>query len=457
MTNRNDGPNASSPDNLPADEARLQESTAAATPGSPESAWAPEGPAAPAGGSWRSLGQQFLHNLWAANTVTVTVLAIVLAMLIGAVLIVVSDEDVLSTFSYIFARPQDAFTASWTLVSEAYANLFKGAVVDPAAVGSWVSGDGSWKAVFGPISETLTYATPLVFTGLSVALAFRGGLFNIGAQGQAIIGVIVAGLVGFLLPLPPVIHLLVALLAGALGGAIWGFIPGYLKARTGAHEVINTIMLNYIALYFLGWLIIQKGIQNPNRTDAISKPVEASAQLPRLLGTDLRVHAGILLAVAATWAVAWLLERSTFGFELRAVGGNPDAARTAGISVTTTYVGVMAVAGALAGLGGANMVVGSTANALTPQVAAQIGFDGILVALLGRVRPWGVALAALLFGALRAGGNTMQSVSGISLELVTVLQALIVIFIAAPALVKAVFQLRAARAARLQTSLAKGW
>lgn len=216
-------------------------------------------------------------------------------------------------------------------------------------------------------------------------------------------------------------------------------------------------MLNYIAVYFLTWLIVQQGVQDPNRTDAISRPVDASAQLPRLFDDPLRAHGGILLAVLATWAVAWLLNRSTLGFELRAVGANPDAARTAGISVTRTYVLVMVFAGALAGLGGSQMVLGTTAAALTPLVIAQIGFDGILVALLGRVKPWGVALAALLFGALQAGGNRMQSYSGISLELVTVLQALIVIFIAAPALVKAIFQLRAARAARLQTSLAKGW
>lgn len=404
-----------------------------------------------------SFTQRFLHNLWAANTAIVTVLAVVLALVVGAVLIIASDEDVMATFGYFFARPSDAVTASWALVSDAYVNLFKGAVIDPAAVGDWISGDGRWQAVFAPISETLTYATPLVFTGLSVALAFRGGLFNIGAQGQAIMGVILAALAGFLLPLPPVVHLLVAVLAGAVGGAVWGFIPGYLKARTGAHEVINTIMLNYIATYFLAWIIFQDGVHDPNRTDAISRPVAASAQLPRLLGAELRVHAGILLAVAAVWAVAWLLNRSTFGFELRAVGANPDAARTAGISVTGTYVLLMVVAGALAGLGGANMVIGSTASQLTPLVVAQIGFDGILVALLGRARPWGVLLAALLFGALRAGGNQMQSAAGVSLELVTVLQALIVIFIAAPALVKAIFQLRAARAARLQTSLAKGW
>ncbi|MER5455465.1 ABC transporter permease [Micromonospora sp. NPDC002389] len=396
-----------------------------------------------------TLGRLFLENLWAANTFTVTLLSLVLAMLVGAILMIISDPDVLATYAYFTARPADALSASWTLVSEAYANLFKGSVFDPAAT--------TVNAALSPISETLTYTAPLVFTGLSVALAFRGGLFNIGAQGQATMGVILAALAGFLLPLPPGLHLLVAVLAGAVGGAIWGFIPGILKARTGAHEVINTIMLNYIAVYFLTWLIVQNGVQDPNRTDAISRPVDASAQLPRLFGDGLRAHAGIILAVLATLAVAWLLNRSTLGFELRAVGANPDAARTAGISVTRTYVLIMVFAGALAGLGGSQMVLGTTAAALTPLVVAQIGFDGILVALLGRVKPWGVALAALLFGALQAGGNRMQSYSGISLELVTVLQALIVIFIAAPALVKAIFQLRAARAARLQTSLAKGW
>ncbi|MEO3743905.1 ABC transporter permease [Plantactinospora sp. B5E13] len=399
----------------------------------------------------------FVRNLWSANTVTVTVLAIVLAMVIGAILIIISDPDVLHTFSYFTARPSDALNASWAVVSDAYANLFKGAIVDPAAVTGWINGTNGWQPVFAPISETLTYTAPLVFTGLAVSLAFRGGLFNIGAQGQATIGVILAALAGFLLPLPPVVHLVVALVAGALGGAVWGFASGFLKARTGAHEVITTIMLNYVATYFLAWIIMQHGVHAPDRTDAISRSVDGSAQLPRLLGGDLRVHLGIVLAVGATWAISWLLNRSTFGFELRAVGANPEAARTAGISVAKTYVLVMVIAGALSGLGGANMVLGSTATALTPLVVAQIGFDGILVALLGRVKPWGVALAALLFGALQAGGNRMQSYASVSLELVTVLQALIVIFIAAPALVKAIFGLRAARAARLQTSMAKGW
>ncbi|WP_428961964.1 ABC transporter permease [Micromonospora fluostatini] len=438
-------PPSGSPDKEPATETQAAR-TALGKTGSAEPATTPGSPEPP---RRPSLGQAFLENLWAANTFTVTLLSLFLAMVVGAVLMIVSDPEVVATYSYFTARPGDALQASWALVSDAYANMFRGAVFDPGAVG--------FQAAMSPISETLTYTAPLVFTGLSVALAFRGGLFNIGAQGQATMGVILAALAGFLLPLPPGLHLAVAVLAGALGGAIWGFIPGILKARTGAHEVINTIMLNYIAMYFLTWLIVQKGVQDPNRTDAISRSVDASAQLPRLFGDTLRAHSGIILAVLATWAVAWLLNRSTLGFELRAVGANPDAARTAGISVTRTYVLIMVFAGVLAGLGGSNMVLGSTATALTPLVVAQIGFDGILVALLGRVKPWGVALAALLFGALQAGGNRMQSYAGISLELGTVLQALIVIFIAAPALVKAIFQLRAARAARLQTSLAKGW
>jgi ABC-type uncharacterized transport system permease subunit len=400
--------------------------------------------------------KHLLREVWAANTVVVTVLSIVSAMVFGGILIIVSDQDVLHTYSYFTARPSDALNASWTVVSEAYANLFKGAIVDPAAVRGWIDGSNGWQAVFAPISETLTYTAPIVLTGLSVALAFRGGLFNIGGQGQAIIGIILAAMAGFLIPLPIVLHVVVAVIAGAVGGAAFGFVPGILKARTGAHEVITTIMLNYAALLLLSWVILQGGIHDPDRTDAISKPVDSSARLPHLLGGGLRVNFGIILAVAATWGVAWLLNRSTFGFELRAVGANPDAARTAGMSVTRTYTLLMVVAGGLAGLGGATQVLG-TADTLTPAVAGNIGFDGLLVALLGRTRPWGVLLAGLLFGALRAGGNRMQSFSGISLELVTVVQALIVIFIAAPALVKAIFRLRAARAARLQTSMAKGW
>lgn len=397
----------------------------------------------------------FLRNLWSANTVTVTILSFVLAMVISAVLLVVSDPHVLSMYLYFTSRPSDALDASWGLISNAYYDLFKGAVFDPLSFQKWFDGSGTWQNAFNPLSETLTYAAPLVFTGLSVALAFRGGLFNIGGQGQAILGCILSAVAGFSLGLPIVLNLIVALVAGAVGGAIWGFIPGFLKARTGAHEVIITIMLNYTAGLFLNWLILTKGVQDPNRSDAISKTIKSTAELPAM-PAPLRVHLGIVLAVLATAGVAWLLNRSSFGFELRAVGHNARAARTAGMSVGRTYIMLMVVAGALAGLGGATQVLG-TADRLTPQVAANIGFDGLLVALLGRNKPWGTLFAALLYGGLRAGGNYLQSDLSISVQLVSVLQALIVVFIAAPALVKAIFQLRAARTARLGTSMAKGW
>ncbi|GGJ92747.1 hypothetical protein GCM10010123_23290 [Pilimelia anulata] len=416
-------------------------------------------PAAPPAGRHEpdTVARRFLHHVWSANPVTVTALAVGLALLAGGVLAVLSDQRALAAYGYFLARPGDALGRTGEVLAAAYGNLLRGSVVDPGTVAAWRAGDAGWRDVLYPISETLTYAAPLVLTGLAVALAFRGGLFNIGAQGQATTGVIAAALTGFLLPLPVGLHLVAAVLAGALGGALWGFVPGYLKARTGAHEVINTIMLNYVAFALLTWVIRQPGVQDPGRTDLISRPVDGSARLPRLLGGELRVDAGLLLALAAAAAVAWLLDRSTVGFAVRAVGANPDAARTAGIGVGGTYTLVLALSGALAGLAGAQSVLGATASTLTPLVVAQIGFDGILVALLGRVRPWGVVAAALLFGALRAGGNAMQSAAGISLELVTVLQALIVLLIAAPALVRALLRLRPARAAAPRAALTRGW
>jgi ABC-type uncharacterized transport system permease subunit len=399
-------------------------------------------------------GGRLLRSVVSANTVTVTVLAIVLALVLGAVLIVFGNDQVLAEYGYFFAQPGTALRDSWRIVAEAYANLFKGAVLDPAAVSGAISGANSWRLVFYPISETLSYTAPLIFTGLAVALAFRAGLFNIGGHGQVIFGCIGGALVGFGLRMPPGLHLLAALLGAALGGALIGGLAGVLKARTGAHEVIVTIMLNNIAFWFLQWIIIQPGVHDPARTDAISKTVYGSARLPTL-GGGLRADLGIVLGVLAAAGVAWLLSRSTTGFELRAVGQNPDAARTAGMSVGRAYVLAMTMAGALAGLGGGMLLLGPATH-LTGQVAGTAGFDGITVALLGRGKPWGVVASALLFGALHAGGNRMQQSSHVSIDLVTVVQAVIVIFIAAPALVTAIFRLRVSRGA-LSTSPAKGW
>jgi simple sugar transport system permease protein len=412
-------------------------------------------PGAPKGKGGFSI-RRVIDDIWTTNPVTTTVLAFLLAMAIGGILIIISDPTVTAKYGYFFAAPGDALAASWDAVSSAYANLFKGSIVDPSQFSAWLSGDAKFTSVIAPLSETLTFAAPLVFTGLAVALAFRGGLFNIGAQGQAIFGAIAAGLAGFALHLPVVIHLIVVIIAAAVGGAFYGFIPGILKARTGAHEVITTIMLNNIALLFLGWFITQHGIQAPNRTDAISKDVDGHAQLPQFFAYPLRVNLGIVLALLTAAAVTWILNRSTFGFELRAVGLNPDAARTAGMSVAGTYIATMTLSGVLAGWGGAAVLLG-TATHLTVGVVGNIGFQGITVALLGRGKPWGVVLAGILFGALNAGGNRMQSFDQIPVDMVDVLTSLIVLFVAAPALIREIFRLRAARSGRIEANLAKGW
>ncbi|MEU4196134.1 ABC transporter permease [Kribbella sp. NPDC026611] len=372
---------------------------------------------------------------WAVQGL-VSLSALVLALVVGAILIIVGDDQVQATIKYFGAAPGDTFSAAATAVGEAYKALASGAF-------------GGINA----ISESLTQATPLICGGLAVSLAFRTGLFNIGAQGQLIVGAILAGYVGFAWHLPVVLHLVLAVIAGLIGGALWGGVVGALKARTGAHEVIVTIMLNYVAIYLLQWLLTTKTFQRPGRTDPISPIVDSNAQFPQFGST--RLHLGFLLALLAAIFVWWLLNRSTIGFELRAVGANADASRTAGMSVGRAYIIAMVVAGALAGLAGAQQVLG-TDLPLTDGVAASVGFDAITVALLGRGTPLGTVLAGLLFGALNAGGLQMQLITQTPLTLTTVLQAVIVLFVAAPALVRSIFRfLPKERGAG--TVLAKGW
>jgi general nucleoside transport system permease protein len=292
------------------------------------------------------------------------------------------------------------------------------------------------------ISETLTAAAPLILAALGLGIGFRAGLFNIGAEGQLLMGGLAAVLVGFLgAGLPFFIHLPLALLAGAIAGGLYASIAGWLRVATGAHEVISTIMLNLISYRFLDYVLRLDWVQLPGRADPISQSVAMSAELPRLLAwidPNLRVHAGIFLAFAAVWFVYWLLFRTTWGFEFRASGENPDAARFAGMRSGLIIVMVMALAGALAGLGGANQALGVLGRA-TPGFSAGIGFDAIAVALLGRSHPFGILAAGLLFGALEAGGRQMQVDAGVSIDLIAIIQALIIVFIAAPLLVRAIF------------------
>jgi simple sugar transport system permease protein len=366
----------------------------------------------------------------------VSVLAVLLALIIGGLLIALTDKQVGTTASYLLARPTDFLSAVWNAATRSYVALFQGSVFNPR--GSGLAGQ------FAPLMETLTIATPLITAGLGVALAFRAGLFNIGAQGQIIVAGILAAWAGFALHLPVGLHLLLVLMAGIIGGAFWGGLVGYLKARTGAHEVIITIMFNYIALYFLQYLLNTPAFQRPGETNPISPILDPNAVYPPIFGSQYRLHLGFLLAIATTVFVWWLLNRSTVGFEFRAVGANPKAAQTAGINVSRATILVMAIAGGLAGMSGVAQVAG-TEKVLTDGVAATYGFDAITVALLGRSTPWGTFAAGLLFGAFRAGAVQMQIQTGTPIDIVLVVQSLIVLFIAAPPLIRAVFGLNPRR------------
>ncbi|MDR3201537.1 MAG: ABC transporter permease [Bifidobacteriaceae bacterium] len=379
----------------------------------------------------RSFGQA-LREI-ASGSWLVSLLAVVTALLLGGILIAAADSEVQTTAGYFFARPSDFFSAVWAVVSNAYISLFQGAVLAPP-------GDGGFVRMITPLTDTLTASVPLIFAGLGLSIGFRAGLFNVGGQGQIVFGAIFCAWVSFALSLPAGLHVLVAVLAAAAGGAVWGFIPGFLKARTGANEVIVTIMLNSVAVYFVSYLLTLKSWQRPDSNNPISPIVEASALYPKIFGPRFTTHLGFVLAVLAAVGVWWLMERSTLGFKFRAVGANPQAARTAGINVNAAFIWVMVISGALAGLAASAQVIG-TEKVLTAGVAATFGFDAITVALLGRSKPLGTLLAGLLFGGLRAGGYLMQAQTGTPIDVILVVQSVIVLLIAAPPLVRAIFRL----------------
>jgi simple sugar transport system permease protein len=346
----------------------------------------------PAGINWSSLLTEIL----------VPLLAIFTALVIGALIILATGASVLS----------------------AYNGLFFGAVGTPLA-----------------IANTLVEATPYIFAGLAVALGFKCGLFNIGVEGQLAMGAMCAAIVGYQFTnLPAVIHLPLTLLAGALGGGLWGAIPGLLRAKTGAHEVITTIMLNYVAIRLTDYLI--KGPFRDRSSSAPRTPFIAhSAELPYLFGADYRLHAGFILALIMVFVIWWLLNKSTPGFEIRTVGANPDAAQYAGMSITRNFVLAMALSGALGGLAGASQVMGLEHN-LKAAFSAGYGFDSIAIALLAKSNPIGIIPAAIFWGALRNGAGLMQLQSGISISLINIIQALVIVFVAADQIVRGIYRIR---------------
>lgn len=360
-------------------------------------------------------------------------LSILLGFFIGAVFMIVFSEDVVKSWSNFGADPSYALSTVWWTVQDGYGALLSGSVFNLGA-DNFIDG-------IRPLTETLRFAAPLIMAGLGVALTFRVGLFNIGATGQIMVGLAGATFVSTRLHMPAIIHMLVAVLAAVLCAMVWGIIVGILKARTGAHEVIVTIMMNYVATslftFFLrnpGMLLEASGGGTPK-----SDHPDGTAKLGALLGPDFNLHYGLILAVLAVFIYWWLMERSTFGYRFRMVGHNATAARAAGIKVENTFIWALAISAAFAGLAAANQGL-SLDGGLTTSIEAGIGFDAITVALLGGSRAGGVVMAGLLFGAFKAGSSSMQF-AGVSPEVLGVVKALIVLFIAAPPIIRALYRL----------------
>jgi simple sugar transport system permease protein len=291
---------------------------------------------------------------------------------------------------------------------------------------------------FRPLSESLVFSTPYIFAGLGVALGFRGGLFNIGAEGQLFVAGLAAVYVGYSVTgVPFPFHMLLAILAGMAAAAIWGAIPGFLKARFGAHEVINTIMMNYIAFRLTDYMLTGPMIAGSGALP-ITPDILPSAEIPALFPSPMRVHWGFFLALAMAGVVYWFLWKTPLGMEIRMVGANPKAARYAGVRITLVTVLTMTFSAVLAGLAGVTQILG-VEHRLVRAFSTGYGFDAIALALLGNSHPVGVVLAALLFGFLRSGAARMQSAAGTPVELIRVIQGLVIVLVAAPEIIRSLY------------------
>jgi ABC-type uncharacterized transport system permease subunit len=393
----------------------------------------------------RSLWSRFSSK----SPVVLAILALILGFLIGALVIIFSTNTVLDAWRQIFsswAAPGHAIKVTFDNVGAAYRAMFTGSVIDPPQFWHSLTTGKQWDNSLTPLSETLTYATPLVIAGIAVGIAFQTGIFNIGANGQAILGGITGLAAASMLHMPAILHIPLTMLAGMVGGMIAGAIPGFLKAFTGAHEVIVTLMLNYVIAAFLLFVLLSTSLQLPGQSNDISRNMDSSAQLAPLFGTSsgLRVSYGIFIAAAVVIFARWFLDRSSLGFDFRITGNNPNAARASGINARRVIVLVFLISGGLAGLAGIVQAASTThyidGNFLIGN--AGIGFTAITVALLGRNRPMGIVWGSLLFAALGVGGRSMQAATGIPLDLATIIQSVVVLFVATPVLVKEIFHLR---------------
>jgi len=298
------------------------------------------------------------------------------------------------------------------------------------------------SGIFGTsydLGETMQRMTPLIFSGLAVAFAFRTGLLNIGVEGQLIVGWFTSVLVGIVIEAPMIIHLPLALLAGALAGALWGFVPGILKARFQVHEVIVTIMMNYVAMHVVNHFIRNYMIASGQRTEYVNDSASLSSEFLTSITNFSRLHWGFLIAIVACIIMWFILWKTKKGFELRSVGYNKHASLYAGMSVNMNIILSMSVSGAFAGVGGAMLGLGTYNYANILPSFTNFGFDGIAVALLGSSTSIGIFLSAFLFGGLKQGANNMQSQAGVAPELIEIIIALIIFFVASSYLIRWIY------------------
>jgi ABC-type uncharacterized transport system permease subunit len=368
--------------------------------------------------------------------IRVPALSISVALLVGAIFIIFTDIEVLGG---LLSDPIGALSLGIGRAATAYSALFRGAFGDPDNIAKALASNGDiklWSRALRPLVESVVASVPLIFVGLGVSVAFRTGIFNIGGAGQYTMGAqggTIAALVFGAGVTPGPIAILLVMIFGIIGGAAWAFLPGYLKARVGASEVITTIMLNFIAGQFVFFLVSNfEFIQKPPRIQPVSKELSQFVDLPGILPiATLRLDISIIIALLTAVAVSWFLFRSNRGFELRAAGLNLAAAKYAGIGAGTSIITAMLISGAISGLGGALVAVG-TIKQLSPGIAGSVGFTAIAIALVGGTRPSGVVATALVFGLLQHGGSLMQVQTGIPIEMLLFIQALVIAFIAAP-------------------------
>jgi len=382
------------------------------------------------------------------KSLAIPLLAILTAFIVGSIFILITD---FANLSKLGTDPLGAIGGALGTIGQAYTSMAIGALGDPAKVAAALADPTPRKmaAAIRPITETLVAASPLIFCGLAVAISFRSGVFNIGVEGQFVLGAFGATIMAIALKdqAQPVI-LIAATLAGVATGALWGFIPGFLKAKTGAHEVITTIMLNYVAAQVVLFGLRSDFLRQEGSSQPISKVLSEFVRVPLIIDLPaLRLHWGFVLALVMAVVVSWFLFKTTKGYELRAAGFNPHAARYAGMSASGSIILAMTLSGGLAALGGSMEVLG-TVPQMSNDISSGFGFNAIALALLAGNRPAGIVAASLLFGALRTGGGLMQVKTGIPLDLLVFIQALVIMFVAAPGLIRWLYRFDRTRIAK---------